>query len=131
MDLKMIPCSSPGDCCTFCDETYGCVAWTYNEQYSQCYLKYSASPAVNQSDHVSGLRSTPMPPLPPMVPAVDCQSPPQSGYPFCDPSLPIDQRAEDLVGRLTLEELINQTCVFLSPFGYCVALTCLGKTHEL
>ena len=43
------------------------------------------------------------------VPSVDCQSPPQSGYPFCDPSLSPEQRATDLVSRLTLEEIIDQT----------------------
>ena len=43
------------------------------------------------------------------VPSVDCQSQPQVGYPFCDPTLNPQKRATDLVSRLTLEELVNQT----------------------
>ena len=43
------------------------------------------------------------------VPSVDCQSQPQASYPFCDPKLSPQDRATDLVSRLTLEELINQT----------------------
>ena len=30
--------------------------------------------------------------------------PPHDQYPFCDASLPLDQRLDDLIGRLTLEE---------------------------
>ena len=43
------------------------------------------------------------------VPSVDCQSQPQAGYLFCDPTLSPQKRATDLVSRLTLEELIDQT----------------------
>jgi len=43
------------------------------------------------------------------VPSVDCQSQPQASYPFCDPKLSPQDRATDLVSRLTLEELIDQT----------------------
>ena len=43
------------------------------------------------------------------VPSVDCQSSPQSGLPFCNPSLSFMDRAVDLVSRLTTEEKIDQT----------------------
>ena len=43
------------------------------------------------------------------VPSVDCESEPQAGYPFCDPKLSPQDRATDLISRLTLEELIKQT----------------------
>ena len=43
------------------------------------------------------------------VPSVDCQSQPQSGYPFCNPNLTPEQRTTDLIARLTLGEIINQT----------------------
>ena len=32
-------------------------------------------------------------------------------YPFQDPSLPWDQRVDDLVGRLTIDEIAKQTAV--------------------
>ena len=43
------------------------------------------------------------------VPSVDCQSRPQSNYLFCNPKLSPEERATDLVSRLSLEELVNQT----------------------
>ena len=43
------------------------------------------------------------------VPSVDCQSQPQASYPFCNPQLDAATRAMDLVSRLNVYELINQT----------------------
>ena len=43
------------------------------------------------------------------IPSVDCASPPQSGMPFCNPSLSFMERAKDLVSRLTKEEMMDQT----------------------
>ena len=42
-------------------------------------------------------------------PSVDCQSKPQADYPYCNPDLDIDERVEDLVSRMTLDEAIFQT----------------------
>lgn len=42
-------------------------------------------------------------------PSVDCSSSPQSSYAFCDTSKLPEERATDLVSRLTTEELIAQT----------------------
>ena len=43
---------------------------------------------------------------------------PVSGYdyPFRDPSLPWDRRVDDLVGRLTLEEIVPQLTTYLYYF---------------
>ena len=43
------------------------------------------------------------------TPSVDCQSKPQSSYPFCDPTKSPEDRASDLVSRLSIDELIAQT----------------------
>jgi beta-glucosidase len=43
------------------------------------------------------------------VPSVDCTSEPQASYPFCNPKLDAGTRASDLVSRLSLLELIEQT----------------------
>lgn len=48
------------------------------------------------------------------VPNVDCSSEPQSTFALCDPELNPENRATDLVSRLSLEELIGQTS-FNSP----------------
>ncbi|KAK8795612.1 hypothetical protein WA158_000269 [Blastocystis sp. Blastoise] len=42
-------------------------------------------------------------------PSVDCQSKPQADYPYCNPELSIDERVDDLVDRMTLDEAIYQT----------------------
>lgn len=46
---------------------------------------------------------------PPPPSSVDCTGSPQSSYPFCDPKLPPEDRASDLVSRLTPEELVSQS----------------------
>lgn len=43
------------------------------------------------------------------VPNVDCRSEPQSSFAFCNPELTSQERATDLVMRLSLDELIDQT----------------------
>ena len=43
------------------------------------------------------------------VPSVDCQSKPQVDFPFCNPQLSPEDRATDLVSRLTQDELTGQT----------------------
>ena len=57
------------------------------------------------------------------VPSVDCQSKPQSDFPFCNPSLSALERAKDLVSRLTTSEKIAQTS------SVAVAIDRLGINH--
>ncbi len=57
------------------------------------------------------------------VPSVDCQSAPQSAYPFCDPALTPQERATDLVSRLTVQELFEQTS------SIAVSIPRLGIKH--
>lgn len=40
---------------------------------------------------------------------MDCASPPQNGYPFCNTDLDIDTRVEDLLSRLNATGKIAQT----------------------
>ena len=44
-----------------------------------------------------------------VISSVNCRSNPQTNYPFCNPELSAEERAEDLVSRLSLVEMINQT----------------------
>ncbi|CAE8737174.1 unnamed protein product, partial [Polarella glacialis] len=52
----------------------------------------------------------------PAYPRYGCR-PGQDHYPFCDVSLPIEQRVEDLIGRLTLDEKPLLLVARLSPLG--------------
>ena len=38
-----------------------------------------------------------------------CQDPPLNTYPYCNPDLPINERVNDLISRLTTEEKVNLT----------------------
>jgi hypothetical protein len=41
---------------------------------------------------------------------VACDEAPQSSYPMCDTTLPLDTRVDDLMSRLSDAEVIQQTC---------------------
>ncbi len=38
----------------------------------------------------------------------NCSVPPVSEYPFCNWTLPVDQRLDDLISRMTLTQLMSQ-----------------------
>ena len=45
---------------------------------------------------------------PPLAPERACSTEATSaGLPFCDPALPLDDRIEDLIARLTVEEKVR------------------------
>lgn len=46
-----------------------------------------------------------------------CSTPETSGYPFCNPALPLDDRIHDLISRLTLEEKPYLLTARESPLG--------------
>lgn len=50
-----------------------------------------------------------------------CSTAPQSAWPFCDPAAPLDARAADIVGRLSLDDKIRAT-VSASPVLTSVGL---------
>ena len=55
------------------------------------------------------------------------QEPKEYKYPFLDPSLPWDDRVNDLVGRLTLDEVISQTSIAHgSHFSHTPEISRLG-----
>lgn len=53
-------------------------------------------------------------------------------YPFLDPSLPWDKRVDDLVGRLTVDEVIGQTSIeHGSSHSYTPAISRLGIAENV
>lgn len=89
--------------------------------YALFYLQTSSSEAsslnMNQKKEWSVFDLLKFTPTFSPVPSVDCESKPQSQYQFCDPHLPPEQRATDLVSRLTVEEMINQTSSIASSIS--------------
>jgi beta-glucosidase len=63
-----------------------------------------------------------LPPLP-----HTCQlGSPAAGLPFCDPQLPLQQRLDDLLARLSVAQKVQQWAVPLSWFGYQPGLNLKG-----
>lgn len=83
-------------------------SWTvsiYAGPTDNCFLHGAAGPVVSSNGHVSGLRSTPVPPPPPLVACIKGGN--GSSLPFCDASLPMEQRVADLVKRINVEDKAN------------------------
>ena len=51
------------------------------------------------------------------LPQRACSAPPHDQYLFCDPTLPLDERLDDLISRLTLEEKPWLLTARVSPYG--------------
>ena len=120
-------------CRAACLLTAGCDAFSYNQFFFDCTLfnHNGAPPAlVKHSAYVSGIATAALESSCAdhgaailawgasdvslnaafyAPPSVDCQSAPQSSYAFCNVDLPIPERVDDLVSRLSLVEKINQT----------------------
>ena len=54
---------TPEECCTLCNKTPDCVAFTYSS--NKCWLKKGSSATKAEPGSVSGLRDGPLPTLPP------------------------------------------------------------------
>ena len=93
--------ANAGVCCDLCTANDICASWTYHQPpTSSCWLKAntedSGRPVDKHNNTCSGLRIGPVPGPP---------SPYACGkgfdhFPFCDVSLPVEQRVADLVGRI-------------------------------
>eukprot|EP00937_MAST-01D_sp_MAST-1D-sp2_P002954 g2954.t1 len=85
-------------CCDACNADANCLAWTHHKPpTSLCFLKDntrdSGRPIDKHNVTCSGLRGVPLPTQ------FACR-PPHDGYPFCNASLPVDERVRDLIARI-------------------------------
>jgi hypothetical protein len=111
--------ASAAACCAWCQANSkvgvagqkACAAYTYEPHLKSCYLKDNTitSPAGLKGAVSGSLKALPPPAPPwvppgPVVPIPRACEPPHDKYPFCNPKLALDQRVDDLIKRLTLEE---------------------------
>eukprot|EP00929_Paragymnodinium_shiwhaense_P019470 TRINITY_DN1325_c0_g2_i1.p1 TRINITY_DN1325_c0_g2~~TRINITY_DN1325_c0_g2_i1.p1 ORF type:complete len:385 (+),score=84.73 TRINITY_DN1325_c0_g2_i1:74-1228(+) len=66
---KSFPVGTHEECCSACQQTAGCNAWTWNWQYGKhCYLKSGCDSQTQNPSYHSGMSSGPSPPSPPPSP---------------------------------------------------------------
>ena len=118
-DLKSSVASSEGECCTMCQGEPKCKSWTYHSGGRACWLHSSVGPSHKEGGSVSGVPGSVMPPLPPPAPpphhdssmgvpsGPDACSPGTNGtaLKFCDHTLSMDERLDDLIERVEVDEI--------------------------
>lgn len=118
-DLKTIKhVKSVDDCCSECNKTGACVAFTYHTAGGDCWLHNGASSTAKEAGAVSGMRDGPLPPTPPPTPAPGwnaCTGPKSASFKFCDTSLSIADRVADLAGRIDMDSAAGQLTARESP----------------
>eukprot|EP00047_Mylnosiga_fluctuans_P007107 m.251131 g.251131 ORF g.251131 m.251131 type:complete len:817 (-) comp17080_c0_seq1:24-2474(-) len=95
--IQTLSTSSAGECCNKCTANIMCSAFTWDSKGHTCFLKDNTRGSTSNPDRVSGTvagRST----------GEACTQPQTKGLPFCNTALPIDQRVDDLVARIMLNE---------------------------
>lgn len=115
-------------CCASCLKTKKCVAWTLSG--NECWLKdntevVKSSGCLHPTPCTSGIvfgqptppptpptpptpRPTPAPPTPSVPFGYGCQMPNAASYKFCNTSLDLDTRVNDLVQRVEVSEMASQ-----------------------
>ena len=88
-----------GDCCDYCESTTRCVAYTYDTESKQCFLKDNIDGKQSASNRTSGYSSTHT--------AVwnACTQENTTALPFCNTNLPMADRINDLITRFTPDEI--------------------------
>ena len=123
--------STQEECCASCLKTKKCKAWTLSG--TECWLKDNVEvvkaagcehPGTScTSGIIPGLPTPPPPPPtpptpkpspPPPTPAADkyygCLGANALSYPFCNTSLDLETRVNDLVERIAVDEMASQVC---------------------
>lgn len=115
--------SSAADCCDLCSKTYGCQAYTWaTDGSNSCFLKDNVNGNESNPERISGVNiGPPAPPPPPPTPVPIPRScvAPYDKLPFCNTSLPLDQRINSLIGLLKLvpDEIPQILTARASPKG--------------
>ena len=98
--------ASSGDCCSACyDFGYGCQAYTYEPSTKICFLKDNTKMGNKTSDRVSGKPGAGPRPAGNKTVSTRACLPPHDTYPFCNTSLSIEERVDDLISRLNDDEI--------------------------
>ena len=106
--------ASLGECCSRCQANKKCHAFAFHtDKTALCWLHGPISGSEGQMNVISGVPSGSLPPLPPPPSPMGVPSGPDAcsagtngtGMKFCDHTLPMDARLDDLVQRIELDEI--------------------------
>eukprot|EP00041_Stephanoeca_diplocostata_P025297 m.658594 g.658594 ORF g.658594 m.658594 type:complete len:1066 (+) comp22720_c1_seq7:113-3310(+) len=124
-DIDSKPVNSAGACCSFCQDTPHCTAWTWNGgglaidgQHSNnyCYAKTTCSVPYFTAGVISGSANSikPIPgppqppgPTPPSPPPPPVPPPPTPPYPYFNTTLSWAERVENLVSLMSVSEKVD------------------------
>ena len=105
--IKSLPTSSPNTCCAECYAYgYKCKGYTFESTTSTCFLKDNVKTSTPSRTATSGAPSS-QPPLPPNHTTTTraCLPGQTDHFPFCNVSLSIEQRVENLISLLKDDEI--------------------------
>ena len=122
-DLGRAIAKTQGACCSACQAKPQCKSWTFHPKLTQCWLHGAVGPSKKEPDTVSGVPGGKMPPIPPPAPphphggggsspmggwsGPEACSPGTNGtaFKFCDHTLSMDARLDDLIQRVEVDEI--------------------------
>eukprot|EP00940_MAST-03C_sp_MAST-3C-sp2_P001367 g1367.t1 len=131
-DIRQTSADSQSKCCDLCKAEQECASWTFHLDNKICWLHDKSTGAWRQeSNVVSGVPSGKLPPRPAPVGSggdYACSDPDLSEFKFCDRSLSIEQRLDDLVPRINISDMASQLtarqCDAIETIGvpsyYCI-----------
>lgn len=96
--IDTIDTSSAAECCAACNKNPACIAFTWDTASHQCFLKDNADGRTSTPQRVSGTNGR----TPGWADA--CTQPGLKDFPFCDTTLPLATRVDDLASRILLNE---------------------------
>jgi len=113
VNLEDKKAKSEGECCSRCQANSKCKSFAFHTHSFDCWLHGAITGSTGQSGVVSGVPPGVLPPLPPPpapmgVPSgPDACSPGTNGtsFKFCDHTLSMDERLDDLIERVELDEI--------------------------
>jgi hypothetical protein len=133
-DLKVLHgLPSLGACCASCNDTVGCVTWTWHPPTAQaagsvCYLHKTIGPTRKEAGVTSGVPRGPLPPVPPPSPppspspmgipsGPDACSPNTNGtsFPFCDSTKTMAERVGDTAQFFLMLSTEQMAVLVLNP----------------
>ena len=105
--VKISTTASANECCAECfSYGYSCKAFTFQPSTGQCFLKDNSQGTAPSSDRISGSPSAQPGPSPGHTKATRaCLPGVTDHYPFCNTSLSITERVNNLISLLKPEEM--------------------------
>ncbi|EGD75268.1 hypothetical protein PTSG_06921 [Salpingoeca rosetta] len=108
-NIDVLQVASADACCNACNANSACIAFTFDTSTHACFLKDNLRDNTTQSDRISGTNGRS-----PNDVFYACQGK-FGSLRFCNTSLPLDARLQDLISRVKLDDVGAQLRARQSP----------------